>query len=135
MKTIEELTKEGKYVHRYKKLVFSGSPTPPTQQREGLYPDHFDMVFESKEEFEKWYKGVVAGLANIDECLNYCEHFVRENGNIGAYEREGKRYYPVNGTWCGLHDYGRGESGEFFDWVVENFGKNWYELMGRYKNL
>jgi hypothetical protein len=73
-------------------------------------------------------------LADLDQLLNFCKHFVREKGNIGAYERDGKRYYPVNGTWRGTHDYGRGESGKFFNWLEENFGEKWYDLMDRYKN-
>lgn len=135
METVAELQAEGKYVYRHKKIVFNGLPAPSTPQRDGPYPDKFDTVFESKEYFEAWYKGMMAGLANLDECLNYCAHFIREKGNLGAYERDGKRYYPVDGTWCGLHDCGRGESGKFFEWVTENFGKEWYELMDRYKNL
>lgn len=133
MKTINELKVEGKYVYRHKKIGFNGLPTPSTPQREGNFPDNFDLIFDNKEEFEKWYKIMMAGLAILDECLNYCQHFIREKGNIGAYERDGKRYYPVNGTWCGTHDYGRGESGKFFEWAIENFGKQWYELMDRYK--
>lgn len=122
------------YIHRYKPIIFNGGPTQSAPQREkGVEIDEWDKVFESKEDFEKWHRSLTIGLAELDECLNYCQHFVREKGNLGSYERDGKRYYPVDGTWCGIHDYGRGESGKFFDWVKENFGENWYQLMDRYK--
>ena len=132
-KSIEDLKKEGKYIHRYKWIVFNNSGTPSTPQRRSEFPDKFDFIFNSKEEFENWNKSVSAGLAKLDECLNYCEHFVREKGNVGAYERDGKRYYPVDGTWCGLHDFSEGESGKFFTWVVSNFGTNWYKLRKKYE--
>lgn len=131
-KTIDELNKIG-YVYRHKKIVFNGLPVPPTPQRKDNYMDEFDRFFSSKEDFNKWYKGLVSGLAELDGCLNYCKHFIREKGNKGNYVRDGKSY-PVDGSWCGTHDYGYGESGKFFEWVIENFGKDWYELMDRYKN-
>jgi len=132
-KTIDDLNKIG-YVYRHKKIVFNGGPTPATEQRKGEYMDENDIFFTSKEEFETWHKSLTANLAQLDECLNYCKHFVRTKGNEGNYVRDGKTY-PVDGTWCGIHDYRRGESGEFFKWVKENWGDSWYELMDRYKNL
>ena len=120
------------YIHRYKQIVFNGLPVAPTPQKKGKKLDRWDTVFRSKEEFEAWYKSMVNGLAELDECLNYCKHFVRVKGNKGTYTRDGKEY-PVDGTWCGTHDYGRGESGDFFAWVQDNFGKNWYQIMDRYK--
>lgn len=132
MLTVKQLGENGKYVYRSKTVVFNSGGTPPTPQRKGEFPDEFDTIFENKQEFEKWYGNLVVGLAKLDECLNFCQHFVRESGNIGAYERDGHRYYPVNGTWCGLHDSGRGESGKFFDWAKANFGENWFTLHGRY---
>lgn len=131
-KTVKELNDIG-FVYRHKKIVFNDGGTPPTPQRKDDYPDESDVFFLSKEEFQNWHKNLTIGLAELDECLNYCKHFVREKGNLGAYERDGKRYYPVDGTWCGIHDYGRGESGKFFDWVKENWEEDWYELMDRYK--
>lgn len=131
---ITDIPKE-KYVYRYKKIVFNGLLVDAIPQRIDNELDKHDIVFNSKEDFNTWYKGLVAGLAELDECLNYCKHFVREKGNIGSYERDGKRYYPVDGTWCGTHDYGRGESGKFFEWVIENFEEKWYELMDKYATL
>lgn len=130
-KTVEELSKTG-YVYRYKKIILNGLPVPETPQREGKYPDDFDTYFDSKEDFNQWYKQIITEYAKLDECLNYCKHFIREKGNKGNYVRNGKTY-PVDGTWCSTHDYGRGESGKFFTWVKENFGNNWYELMERYE--
>lgn len=131
MKTIDELNSVG-HVCRYKPVVFSGGPVPSAPQRKDKYPDDFDVIFSSKEEYTEWYKGLVSGLAELDECLNYCQHFIREKGNEGKYVRDGKSY-PVNGSWCGTHDYGRGEGGKFFTWVKENFGNDWFVLMDRYK--
>ena len=134
MKTVKELEKEGKYIYRHKWTVFGGNTTTPTPQRKSEYIDEKDRIFSSKEEFTVWYKDFIAGLAQLDECLNYCKHFVRIKGNDGNYIRNGIEYpYPIDGRWCGTHDYGRGESGKFFDWVISNFGKNWYELMDKYK--
>lgn len=128
---IQELPKEN-YVYRYKTIVFNGGVTPVIQQRSNNEIDEWDKVFSSKEDFQHWYSGVVVGLAELDQCLNYCKHFVRTKGNEGNYVRNGKTY-PVDGSWCGIHDYGIGESGKFFKWAIENFGENWYELMDRYK--
>lgn len=122
---------QGAYVYRHKKIVFNGGPVPSTPQRKEEELDEFDTVFSSKQDYESWYKNCVNGLAELDECLNYCKHFVREQGNKGKYIRDGKSY-PVDGTWCGAQDYGRGESGNFFKWAKENFGEGWYELMDRY---
>lgn len=128
---MKKVNKTG-YVYRHKKIVFNSLPVQSTPQRGGKELDKFDTIFPSKEEYDKWYRGMIIGLAELDQCLNYCRHFVREKGNQGKYVRDGKSY-PVDGTWCGLQDYGRGESGKFFKWVIENFGENWYELMDRYK--
>jgi hypothetical protein len=123
---------KGAYLHRYKPIVFNSGPVMAVPQRKGEELDTFDIVFSSKEEYESWYKSLVIGLAELDQCLNYCKHFTRIKGNEGLYIRDGKEY-PVNGTWCGIHDYGRGESGKFFEWVIQNFGENWYVLMDRYR--
>jgi hypothetical protein len=113
------------YTHHIQPIVFNDGSKMN-------YGRRFPKVFESKEDFETWYRGVTIGLAELDQCLNYCKHFIRTKGNEGNYVRDGKTY-PVNGMWCGTQDYGRGESGKFFDWVNENWGDNWYELMDRYK--
>jgi hypothetical protein len=128
---ISELQKDS-YVYRYKPIVFNSGTVPPTEQRKDQNIDQWDMIFSSKEEYNTWYKGLVAGFAELDHCLNYCKHFIRTKGNDGNYVREGKSF-PVNGTWCGTQDYGRGESGAFFAWVNNNFGEDWYELMDRYR--
>ena len=73
---ISELPKNS-YVYRYKKSVFNGLPVPKTPQREKPNElDEWDMVFESKEKFNKWYKELTIKLAELDECMNFCKYFV-----------------------------------------------------------
>jgi hypothetical protein len=124
---------EGSYVYRYKQILLNGDKGSSAPQRVDGVLDRYDKVFSSKEEFNIWYKELLSDIAELDQCLNYCKHFVREKGNLGTYSRDDKYYFGVNGTWCGSHDYGRGESKKFFDWVIGNFGKDWFELMDKYK--
>lgn len=84
------------------------------------------------ESFDSWRKSYISYEAEFEENLNMCKHFVRELGNKGKYIRDGKEYI-VEGTWKGIYDYSRGESGKFFTWVISNFGKDWYKLMDKYE--
>lgn len=128
-----ELKKQGKFIYRYKPVVFNGGPTVGAPMRENDEIDGFDKVFDSQADFEVWYRDLVAGFAELDECLNYCQYFVREKGNEGHYVRDGKSY-PVNGTWTGYEmncDFMAG----FKHFLIENdFYTDWFKLHERYEN-
>jgi len=93
-----EPEKQGKYIYRHKHIGFNGGKQPETPQRKDNNIDEFDIVFNSIEDFNKWFKETTIGLAELDGVLNYCEYFKREKGNEGFYERDGKRC-KVNGQW------------------------------------
>lgn len=128
--------KEGVYLHRHKPIRFNGLATPGTPQRESEYLDDFDIVFDSKEDYFQWNKEVTAGLAELDEAMNYCKYFVRDKGNVGRYIREGKSF-PVDGSWVGAQDFDSYPPCQpFVRWLEENgWRETWFELMDRYKNL
>ena len=130
---IKELNKTG-YVHRYKPIRFNGQMTTGTPMREGEYMDRFDSFFPSMEEFTKWNKSVTAGLAELDEAMNYCKYFVRSKGNEGHYVRDGKSF-PVDGSWTGLQDFDNYPPCQpFVRWLIDNDWRDtWFELMDRYK--
>lgn len=139
---VSELMREGKYVYRYKPVLFNGGHGSSAPQRENDEVDNFDKVFNSKSEFDKWYRELQIGLAELDEPMNYCKYFVRSKGNEGNYVRDGKSF-TVNGEWVGLHDFCWSEPSEgykltesFVVWLKESgWNKNnWFELMDRYKN-
>jgi hypothetical protein len=121
------------YIYRYKQIVFndsSGLSSPQRKEKNVL--DEFDIVFDSKEEFEDWYKGLVVGLAELDEVMNYCKFFKRIKGNEGIYERDGKTCL-VNGKWDVYHINTK-ELADFKNFLIKNnWLNNWFELMDRYK--
>jgi hypothetical protein len=92
------------------------------------------LNFENKDTFDAWYKGLVAGLAELDEAMNYCKYFVREKGNAGHYVREGKSF-PVDGSWIGNQDFDNYPPCQpFVAWLTENGWRDtWFDLMDRYK--
>ena len=127
--------KDGIYIHRHKAIRFNGLPVPVTPQRRECL-DEFDTLFDSFDEYTKWNKAVTAGLAELDEAMNYCRYFVREKGNQGHYVRDGKSF-PVDGSWVGLQDFDNYPPCQpFVAWLIENGWRNdWFELMDRYKNI
>lgn len=128
--------KEGTYLYRHKPIRFNGGVTAGAPQRESEYLDEFDTVFDNIEEYKQWQKSVTAGLAELDESMNYCQYFVRDKGNAGHYVREGKSF-PVDGSWVGNQDFDNYPPCQpFVRWLEENGWRDtWFELMDRYKNL
>lgn len=122
------------YIYRHKPIVFNGGPViSPPQRKKGVEIDEWDKVFESEEEFRVWYKDLVVGLATLDEVMNYCEYFKRIKGNIGYYERSGKKF-PVDGTWTGYEINTEMMRG-FKEFLIENgWLNNWWKLMKRYES-
>jgi len=57
------------YTHKYKPIVFNGLPTNNRGYTE-------EKVFNTKKEFENWFKELSIGLAELDECMNYCKYFI-----------------------------------------------------------
>lgn len=135
MQTVTELNKIG-YVHRHKAIRFNGVSTPATPERLHDSMDTFDRFFPSLADYQKWNKSVTAGLAELDESMNYCKYFVRTKGNDGNYVREGKSF-PVNGLWTGIQDFDNFPPCQpFVRWLEENgWRSTWFELMDRYKYL
>lgn len=142
MYTIQELEKQGKYVYRHKKVIFEGGLTDPTPQRKDEYPDSFDTIFNSKSDFDSWYKSMVSGLAELDGAMNYCKFFQRDKGNAGRYVR-GCKECLVNGQWTRYYIEAQGslpKTGwyeglkEFQNFLKDNkWEDSWFELMERYK--
>jgi hypothetical protein len=131
--SVKKLKQEGKYVYRFKNIVFNSSPTLCAPNRIGDLTDEYDFIFESKEDFDKWHRALTIEFALLDECVNYCKFFVRKKGNDGDYVREGKSF-PVDGTWTKLHDFGSEKTKAFELFLKENnWYDNWFELMDRYK--
>lgn len=132
--TVQQLKEKGLYVHRHKPIRFNGLVTPTIPQRETDYPDEFDTIFFDQASYQKWNKEVTAGLAELDESMNYCKYFVREKGNKGNYVRDGKSF-PVDGSWVGIQDFDNYPPCQsFVKWLEENGWKDdWFELMDRYK--
>lgn len=92
-----------------------------------------DFVFNSKDEFNLWYKAQVAYFAELDEYMNYCKYFVREKNNDGYYERDNKRC-PVNGLTTS-YELGLEKNRLFKDFLIENgWESNWFELRDKYKS-
>lgn len=120
------------YVYRYKPVLFWGKGESAPQRKDDKL-DEWDKVFNSKEEYEKWYKDLIAGLAELDEVMNYCKYFKRSKGNEGFYERENKSC-PVNGTWTGYY-LNTPMMADFKSFLKENsWINNWFELMDKYKS-
>jgi len=122
-----------KYVYRHKHIGFNGGGGPETPQRKDNLLDNFDTVFDTKEEYTNWYRSAVIGLAELDESMNYCAYFVRDKGNVGTYEREGKSF-PVDGSWVGIQDFDNYKPAmAFVEWLETNgWRNNWFKLMPRY---
>jgi hypothetical protein len=131
MLTVAKLKKQGKYIYRYSQICFNGNGIKAPQRKDDLI-DEWDKIFDSKEDFEKWYKDLVINLAELDQVMNYCKYFVRLKGNNGNYVREGKTC-PVNGLWDCYH-INTPEMSQFNDFIIKNGWKNnWFDLMDRYK--
>lgn len=142
--SVSDLIKEGKYVWRYKHVGFYGHAGASAPQRENDELDEWDKVFDSKKEFDKWYRGLVSGLAELDQVMNYCKYFVRAKGNKGKYVRDGKEH-EVDGQWDGYHIWGNALfpalkfdyklMASFKDFLIKNGWneKNWFELMDKYE--
>ena len=140
------MTKEQtKYIYRHKHIGFNGGKQPETPQRKGQEPDELDIVFSSREEFDKWFKETTIGLAQLDGVMNYCKYFKRENGNEGLYEREDKKC-KVNGQWDRYYilgnfkppkqDWYNGLT-EFRQFLKDNnwFNDEYFEIMDKYLTL
>lgn len=114
------------YINKIPVIRFNGLPKLPVSNK--LYE------FGTKENYDNWYKSCAAGLAELDEAMNYCKYFVREHGNTGNYIREGKSF-PVDGSWIGNQDFDNYPPCQsFVKWLTENgWRTTWYELMDKYK--
>lgn len=130
--SISELEKQGFYIWRHKHIGFNQLPQPVTPPRENKdILDDFDFVFLSKKDFNEWFDETSVGLAELDQVLNYCKYFIREKGNQGRYEREGKSI-KVDGTWDGYH-INTPMMKDFKEFLLENgWLENWFELHPRY---
>ena len=126
--------KPPQYLYRHKAIRFNGLSTPPTPQRSTEELDIYDSVFSSKEDYDEWNKSTTAGLAELDEAMNYCKYFVREKGNKGNYVRDGKSF-PVDGSWVGIQDFDNYQPCQpFVEWLKDNGWRDtWFEIMERYK--
>jgi hypothetical protein len=140
---LQELQKQGKYIWRYKHIGFYNSQSPLALMRQGNEIDKWDKVFDSKADFDKWFKKTQIGLAELDEVMNYCKYFIREKGNEGWYERDGKRC-EVNGLWDGYHidgsalfpvkEFDYDKMNKFRDFLQQNVWlKDWFELRDKYR--
>ena len=134
--TVNQIQASGLYIARHKAIRFNGLPTPPTPQRLTDIPDGFDMLFANLDDYKQWVKSITAGLAELDESMNYCQYFVRDKGNAGHYVRDGKSF-PVDGSWVGIQDFDNYPPCQpFVQWLKDNgWRDNWFELMDRYKSL
>jgi hypothetical protein len=114
------------YKWKIKPIRFNGLLCPASSGKE--------LFFYSKDEFDLWYKGLVAGLAELDESMNYCKYFERTKGNEGVYVRDGKSF-PVNGIWVGIQDFDDYPPCQpFVQWLKQNGWRNtWFDLMTKYK--
>ena len=135
---IKTLRKQGKYLWQYKHIKFQGGGGG----REWGNADPVYFVFDSKQDFDVWFRETQIGLASLDQVMNYCEYFVRSKGNQGKYIREGKEH-EVNGEWDGYHiegsslfpqvhfDYKLMDS--FRNFLKENgWGNSWFDLKDKY---
>ena len=130
---IKELEDLGFYIWRHKHIGFNNCEMPKTLDRKNtLQVDNFDLIFLSRQDFQNWYRSTQIWIAELDQVLNYCKYFVRENGNVGYYEGDGKKC-RVLGDWDG-HHINTKTMKEFRDFLVENkWLGNWFELHERYQ--
>lgn len=115
------------YVWTIKPIRFNGLRAPQ-------YRDSKPLIFESKKQFEIWYRGHVAYLAELDQAMNYCAYFQRTSGNEGFYVRDGESF-SVNGSWVGIQDFDNYPPCQpFVQWLKDhNWFDTWFELMPKYK--
>ena len=137
--------KLGLFHWRWSHTGFGGinSHAPKRQIGREFEFDHFDYFFSSQEEFARYKKKIEVELSQLDEPLNYCQFFIRENGNDGVYERDGK-VCKVNGLWCGYDiwdnqlfpslDFDYKQIDVFRKFLTNNGWNesNWWKLHGRY---
>lgn len=73
-------------------------------------------------------------LAELDQSMNYCEYFVRDNGNKGRYVRDWFEY-EVNWLWdYKCFNVSHKWSLEFLEAFKKYFNhNNWFDLHHRYK--
>lgn len=94
--------------------------------------------------YRPWYNSLIAGLAELDQVMDYCEYFQREKGQLGFYVREGKSF-PVHGSWDEYHlNCNHGEDRGFvcckmkpFTLFLKENGwlEDWFKLKGKYAEL
>lgn len=85
----------------------------------------------------KTQQEAIIHLAELDQSMNYCEWFVRDNWNDGRYIRDGKEYF-VNWLWDYKSWNIKNKYWNTMNHFIENFNRDfpdtdWFKLHNRYK--
>lgn len=129
-KLLKEVKKEWKKIYRWTATHFASWPANKAPQRQNNLIDSFDEVLTPEEYNKKRLENQIA-YAVLDKPLNYCKYFKREQGQLGYYIREDKKYpKQLKGT---MMEWDWTLPKDFQEWVKQNWWNDYFDLATNYK--